>query len=96
MNKISIDGFTRISKAKARKLYDSGEDVFLCAVNMRPNFGAVKATKSEWLETKVVDGFVTVVPRNDGFECLCNCFSFYNCDKERGYYPAFYVREADE
>ena len=36
MNKISIDGFTRITRKEARKRYNAGEVVRMCAVNMSP------------------------------------------------------------
>ena len=94
MNKISIGGFTRISKAAARKLYNENKAIYLCAVNINPTFGAIKAARETWYKTIVNDGFVSVVPRNDSFDCLCNAFSFYNCiNSETGKYIAFYVKE---
>jgi hypothetical protein len=36
MCKFEIAGFSRISKAAARKMYNAGQIVYFCAVNMRP------------------------------------------------------------
>ena len=36
MNKISVGGFTRITRKEARKRYNAGEVVRMCAVNMSP------------------------------------------------------------
>ena len=96
MKQIEIGGYKRISKQKARKLYNSGKDIFLCPVNLNPAgiMGAIKAIREEWYKTEIVNGFFSVVPRNDSFECLCNSFSYYNCiNSETGKYIAFYTRE---
>lgn len=36
MNKISVGGFTRITRKEARKRYNAGEVVRLCAVKLSP------------------------------------------------------------
>lgn len=36
MNKISVGGFTRITRKEARKRYNAGEVVRMCAVKLSP------------------------------------------------------------
>lgn len=95
MNKITISGFTRISKTAARKLYNAGETIRICAVKMSPvNIWGAYADATPAAFTVVSsDGFNTTVARNKDFETVVNAFRFYNCNHETGYYPAFYVRE---
>ena len=84
MNKISIGGFTRISKAAARKLYNENKAIYLCPVKLSPvNIwqGAMQVRKD------CIDEY------NRSFENVYNNFWYYNCDNERGNYIAFYVKE---
>lgn len=82
MRKIEIAGFSRISKAAARKLYNAGQIVYFCAVNMRP--GAPLNPECG----------VQLDPADpEPFENRVNAFEFYNCaDCETGKYTAFYVK----
>lgn len=81
MRKISIDGFTRISKKAAFKAYKEGKTVYLCPVNFSP--------VSMW--------FQAVPLHNDSprkWENIINEFEFYNCtNNESGRYTAFYIKE---
>lgn len=79
MNKVEIGGYSRISKSEAEKLYDVGNAVYLSSCKMAPN--------SIWQPA--------VELKNDGetsFKSAVNAFEYYNCDYERGYYAAFYVK----
>lgn len=71
--------FTRIRKPAARKLFNEGKAFWIVARNMRPECGLL-----------INDDFYENVDCND-FEKLINSFTYYNCDHERGYYPAFYT-----
>ena len=82
MNKIEIGGFTRISKKQAQKLFDAGQEIYLCPVKMNPANPywsmAMPCQKDEnW----------------DDFEKLISNFVYYNCNHETGYYPAFYIKD---
>ena len=79
---IAVSGYKgtvdRISKTKARKLYDSGETVFLLGCNLwiGPMFQPYPAKYREY-EAR-------------SFDQMVSDFTYYNCDYECGYYPAFY------
>lgn len=95
MKNISIGGFVRISKQAAKKLYDSGETIRICAVNMSPvnAWGAYSDANNKELTSISSDGFNTTVARNKAFETVVNAFAYYNCNAEMGKYPAFYKME---
>ena len=79
MRQIKTANWIRIDKTTARALYKTGRHtrVHFCPVNLNP--------ESPW-------GLLWNPPNNDiPFDQLCNEYSYYNCDTERGRYPAFYV-----
>lgn len=90
MNQIEIEGWVRISKQKARKLYDEGQTVKLCPVKAHPcnkyyplSFDINKGDKFE------IEPFDWELK----FDSRVNNFEYYNCqDNELGKYSAFYVR----
>lgn len=71
----------KINKATARKLYKVGKAFWITACNMRPECGLYM--QPSWIQS----GF------GGDFDRMINNFTYYNCDYERGYYPAFYVEE---
>lgn len=95
MNKISVGGFTRISKRAAEKLYNAGKTVRICACKLSPvnSWGMYADANSRDYTTVSTDGFNTTVARNRAFETVVNAFRYYNCSHETGRYPAFYVKE---
>lgn len=72
----------RITKAKARKIYDAGKNLYMYPVNAWP--------ESPWYGAWIVNNRQG---RQLSFDQLINEFIYYNCDYERGYYPAFYIEE---
>ena len=83
MHKINIDGYSRISKAAARKLYDAGQAVYFCACNLRPGWPYNPECRVQLALTDP-----------ETFDNIVNAFTFYNCTgAETGKYPAFYVKE---
>ena len=76
--------YTRISKATARKLFDNGECVGICPVNINPSSlwgGIYEFQKGDELE-------------NCSFNEFVNCFIYYNCQmEETGKYPKFFKKE---
>ena len=72
----------RVNKAKARNLYNQGETIFLLGHKIVPS--------QMWYPCPIER------PKNYGvyttFDAKVDNFTFYNCDYERGYYPAFYRR----
>lgn len=94
MNKISVGGFTRITWKEARKRYNAGEVVRMCAVKLSPvnMWGCFADCHKEAYSPIAGDGFNTVVARSREFDTVVNAFIFYNCNAETGRYPAFYVK----
>lgn len=95
MKNIAIDGYKRITKAAARKLYNSGHTIRICAVNMSPVniWGAYSDTNNREYTNISSDGFNNTIAKNKAFETVVNAFIYYNCNHETGYYPAFYIKE---
>ena len=84
MKHYTIDGYTRVSKARARKMYNDGETVYFCACNLRPG----KPYFPEIAVNKEYDFQM--------FENRINAFEFYNCTcNETGRYAAFYIKEGN-
>jgi hypothetical protein len=69
-----------ISKAKARKLYNQGVEIFLQSKNMlfdnawQSAYGIKKSNET------------------DTFDSIVNRYAYYNCDSERGKTPNYYTR----
>lgn len=77
MNEYRGQTFTRISKAAAKKMYERGENVYICACKMNP--------EGHWFHA------VWIHPEPEQtFEQFVNAYTYYNCNYETGYYPAFY------
>lgn len=71
----------KITKVTARKLYNEGKEFWITACNMRPEVGILIGSTSF---ERMAD-----IP----FDTMVNSFTYYNCDNERGRYPAYYVEE---
>lgn len=71
----------KINKSTARKLYNEGKEFWITACNMRPEAGILIGSTSFEQMAGV------------SFDAMVNSFSYYNCDSERGRYPAYYVEE---
>lgn len=79
MRQIKTANYIRVDKTAARRLYKTGQEnrLYFCPVNLNP--------ESPW-------GLLWNAPNNDiPFDQLVTEYEYYNCDAERGRYPAFYV-----
>lgn len=74
--------WVRISKAQARKLFESGEKVCFCPCKMRP-FGWAHAGIMMEKDFNLYSSFNRVLER----------FEFRNCNPEMGKYTSFYKME---
>lgn len=74
----------QIQKRTAKKLYDQGKTIYFQASNLRP-FGV-------WQSIMLV----TSKQEEISFENLCNEYTWYNCDSERGKYINFYQSLTNE
>jgi hypothetical protein len=74
----------KITKAKAKKLYDNGIDIYLNPSKMNPNGVWHKAMKvsKPYFESTIYDA--------PTFEQLVNNYNYYNCNKEMGLVVHFY------
>lgn len=71
----------RINKTAARKLYDEKKEFWITACNMNAERGIlIGSTSFEHM---------TETP----FDVMVNSFTYYNCDNERGRYPAYYIED---
>ncbi len=96
MNKMTFSGYERVSKARARRLYDAGEEIRIvpCGVNPVNHWGwHADARKDEWTQV-AYDGFNATVARGKEFDAVVDAFAYYNCGSGAGRYPAFYRRTA--
>lgn len=80
MEKISINGYKRITKRTAERLYKIGQPVLFCPVKLIPG--------DVW-------GIGCSITREEGstFTQVLNAFEYYNCNNETGRYTAFYIKE---
>ena len=80
MRNIAANGYKRITKRTAIKLYEMGQPVLFCPVKLIP--GGV------W-------GSGCIVTKEEGrtFEQVLNAFEYYNCSNSTGCYTAFYIKE---
>lgn len=80
MTAFEVNGFTRVSKAAAKKRYDAGLPVYLCPVKMRP--GGPWNPETQILKPRAQADFLELV----------NAATFYLCSPAAGRYLAFYYR----
>jgi hypothetical protein len=81
MRNITANGYKRITKRTAERLYNAGQPVLFCPVKLIPG--------GPW-------GIGCVVIKEEGrtFEQEVNAFEYYNCCySDTGYYTAFYIKE---
>lgn len=79
MRNFNFDGFERVNKTVARRLYNHGMTIYVCAVNVNPN-GALGA-----IPVNNKDGF-------SSFDGMVNGAEYYNCNAECGRYLAYYLK----
>lgn len=78
MRQIQVENYIRVSKRKARKIFENGDAIYFCPVNLRPG----KPYHPE------------ILYYNTGlrFNYAVDSFEFFNCtNTETGKYAAFYI-----
>jgi hypothetical protein len=81
MRNFTANGYKRITKRTAERLYELGQPVLLCPVNLIPG--------GPW-------GIGCIITKEEGttFTKQLNAFEYYNCiNNETGYYTTFYIKE---
>lgn len=83
MKKYHFSNLERITKTRARKLYNSGNDVLFipCKLNPENNFYNLGIWQNQNLQGQYKE-----------FEELLNAFEYYNCRPDTGKYTAFYIK----
>ena len=81
MNHYTVNGFVRVSKARARKLWGQGVTVYACPCKLRPG--------APWH----VETAVHPVPRANLDTLIIPLLWYSCCNAETGRYLAFYVRQ---
>ena len=81
--------FKRVNKTIAKRAYINGLSIVICPCNLHPFSAWMPGVK---LNKKSREAFVADLTglKND-FENWLDSFMYYNCDAERGYYPAYYI-----
>ena len=79
MNTYNFDGFKRVNKTAARHLFNDGKTVRFCACKINP--------------TNLYELYADISDIDGEFDKLVNSFEYYNCNRETGYYTAFYIHE---
>lgn len=89
MNKVNIDGYRRVQKRTAERLYKEGETIYLLPVNVRPGNPWIEPTRLHRDDNPQGTPYDTFNDRISGF-------IFYACQyKALGYYPAYYIRPGE-
>lgn len=85
------DNMKRITKAKARKLFNEGQAVTIIPHKVR--------TDNVWgIGMEIQKGVICNTIHNQtyciqGFDWWLDCYITYNCNFENGYYCAYYINE---
>ena len=91
MKRITMNGYTRISKAEARKRFYAGETILICPCKMRPNDKWHGGSFTFDLEQEREQFGITEGEEQGWFDRIVENFATWNCNyKELGTYPAYY------
>ena len=95
MKKIEINGYTRITKHAAKKAYLNGMTIYLVPARLRPGVGPWYCSYS--LNRKQREAFIVdeIGAANDFDNYITSC-QYYNCDKSRGRYIVYYIKEDEK
>ena len=86
MLNVEMNGYKRIRKNEARRLYDDGATIYLLPCKVYPD------DDHPWIkpnELKKRDEYTI----GNLFDKHIDAFEYYNCNAELGYYTAFYIKE---
>lgn len=88
MRQVKMDGWVRVSKHKARALYEAGHVVYATNCKLIPANHYVWF----WLEQRPDEYWPDHLYPTQ-FDYVVATWTMYNANYEWGYYPAFYVKE---
>jgi len=82
----------RINKRVARRLFDEGKTIIICACKLRP--GGPLYIRKYWNPEIIVNKTNMsnrYYPETIYFDRIVRDYEWYNCTYETGYYSAFYI-----
>lgn len=83
MIKIEYNGYKRINKAMARRLFNNGTPVYILPCKVRLD--------NAWFKPAMINRNNL---DNESFEKIINAFEYYNCSyNELGKYASYYLKE---
>ena len=82
MKNMRVNGFRRIDKRKAKRLYLDGVVIYIMANKMRID--------NQWTQPCALEYNKSV---GDQFQTMCDNYKFYNCTSETGRDIWYYVKE---
>lgn len=90
MNKVEMNGYKRITRKEAEKLWNENKTFYIDSNKMVPGntWGTTQEIAGERMQERKEAFAFTSTP----FKSFVNNFQYYNCDNERGRYAAFYVK----
>ena len=86
LNRQAPEGYAKISKTIARKLYNKGVTLILAPCNTFPKLSDTTFPKF-WVRISNEYG--------GNFDAYVNQFEYFNCNSELGYYSSFYVKKEE-
>lgn len=86
MKNYTFGNLVRINKTTARKLYESGQSIYMCPVKLRPG------------KPGYPEKLITPDPKDEwrSFESDLDSFETYNCNYYTGQYTAFYSKGKED
>lgn len=82
---------TRITKAKARKMFNNGETITIVPHKVSPNnvLGIGMNMQKDAVANTIHGQDYSI----QGFDWWIDCYTTYNCNFENGYYVAYYIED---
>lgn len=80
MRQIKTLNYVRITKKQAERRYNTKQEVYILPCNLNP--------ENVWQKPALIKQNGLFL---EPFENVVNHFIYYNCDRERGKYPAYYI-----
>lgn len=81
MRKEIYKNWNRVSRVKAKKAFESGQTILIAPVNANMDY-----MFQLWCDVNKSRGW-------DSFEQMENNFRWYNCNRELGMYPKYFIEE---
>lgn len=94
----NINGFIRVNKKQAKRLYSEGKMIYIVPNKVYPDFKGIWIKPFELQYTEEMKQRDTEYPDlsfEHDFNSRINSFEFHNCNYELGYYTAFYILESE-